>query len=132
MKLPFIAFFLSLASLHMQGQAQLLITEVSADQGISDFMGGSCDWLEIINSSEENGIDVLRSKIKQFASTVSLNGGKYKVVILDEADYLNAQSTQPALRGFIEEFSSNCRFIFTCNFKNRIIEPTRRDCKKST
>jgi DNA polymerase III delta prime subunit len=57
-----------------------------------------------------------------------LNGGKYKVVILDEADYLNAQSTQPALRGFIEEFSSNCRFILTCNFKNRIIEPLHSRC----
>lgn len=82
----------------------------------------------LINSSEENGIDVLRSKIKQFASTVSLHGGKYKVVILDEADYLNAQSTQPALRGFIEEFSANCRFILTCNFKNRIIEPLHSRC----
>jgi DNA polymerase III delta prime subunit len=82
----------------------------------------------LINSSEENGIDVLRSKIKQFASTVSLQGGKYKVVILDEADYLNAQSTQPALRGFIEEFSANCRFILTCNFKNRIIEPLHSRC----
>lgn len=79
------------------------------------------DWI-LINGSEEGGIDVLRNKIKQFASTVSLNGG-YKVVILDEADYLNAQSTQPALRGFIEEFSNNCRFILTCNFKNRLIEP---------
>ena len=82
----------------------------------------------LINSSEESGIDVLRSKIKQFASTVSLHGGRYKVVILDEADYLNAQSTQPALRGFIEEFSSNCRFILTCNFKNRIIEPLHSRC----
>ena len=82
----------------------------------------------LINSSEESGIDVLRSKIKQFASTVSLHGGKYKVVILDEADYLNPQSTQPALRGFIEEFSSNCRFILTCNFKNRIIEPLHSRC----
>jgi len=79
------------------------------------------DWI-LINGSEEGGIDVLRNKIKQFASTVSLSGG-YKVVILDEADYLNAQSTQPALRGFIEEFSNNCRFILTCNFKNRLIEP---------
>lgn len=79
------------------------------------------DWI-LINGSEEGGIDVLRNKIKQFASTVSLAGG-YKVVILDEADYLNAQSTQPALRGFIEEFSNNCRFILTCNFKNRLIEP---------
>ena len=76
----------------------------------------------MINGSEEGGIDVLRNKIKNFASTVSLSGGK-KVVILDEADYLNPQSTQPALRGFIEEFHANCRFILTCNFKNRIIEP---------
>ena len=81
----------------------------------------------IINGSEESGIDVLRTKIKQFASTVSLQGGT-KVVILDEADYLNPQSTQPALRGFIEEFHKNCRFIFTCNFKNRIIEPLHSRC----
>ena len=63
-----------------------------------------------INGSEESGIDTLRTKIKNFASTVSLSGGK-KVVILDEADYLNPQSTQPAMRGFIEEFHKNCRFI---------------------
>ena len=81
----------------------------------------------IINGSEESGIDTLRNKIKQFASSVSLEGG-YKVVILDEADYLNPQSTQPALRGFIEEFSANCRFILTCNFKNRIIEPLHSRC----
>ena len=81
----------------------------------------NCDWV-MINGSEEGGIDVLRNKIRNFASTVSLSGGK-KVVILDEADYLNPQSTQPALRGFIEEFHKNCRFILTCNFKNRLIEP---------
>jgi len=81
----------------------------------------------VINGSEEGNIDTLRGKIKQFASTVSLSGG-YKVVILDEADYLNPQSTQPALRGFIEEFSNNCRFILTCNFKNRIIEPLHSRC----
>mgnify|MGYP006275442613 FL=1 len=80
-----------------------------------------------INGSEESGIDILRSKIKNFASSVSLTDAK-KVVILDEADYLNANSTQPALRGFIEEFSNNCRFIFTCNFKNRIIEPLHSRC----
>lgn len=80
-----------------------------------------------INGSEESGIDVLRSKIKNFASSVSLTDSK-KVVILDEADYLNPNSTQPALRGFIEEFSNNCRFIFTCNFKNRIIEPLHSRC----
>ena len=81
----------------------------------------------LINGSEESGIDVLRNKIKNFASTVSLAGGT-KVVILDEADYLNPQSTQPALRGFIEEFSKNCRFIFTCNFANRIIAPLHSRC----
>ena len=81
----------------------------------------------LINGSEEGNIDTLRSKVKSFASTVSLQGG-YKVVILDEADYLNPQSTQPALRGFIEEFANNCRFILTCNFKNRIIEPLHSRC----
>ena len=85
-----------------------------------------CDYI-LINGSEEGNIDTLRTKIKQFASSVSLQGG-YKVVILDEADYLNPQSTQPALRGFIEEFSKNCRFILTCNFKNRIIEPLHSRC----
>ena len=86
----------------------------------------SRDYL-LINGSEEGNIDTLRTKIKSFASTVSLQGGQ-KVVILDEADYLNPQSTQPALRGFIEEFHKNCRFIFTCNFKNRIIEPLHSRC----
>ena len=81
----------------------------------------------MINGSEERNIDTLRVKIKSFASTVSLSGGP-KIVILDEADYLNPQSTQPALRGFIEEFSKNCRFIFTCNYKNRIISPLHSRC----
>ena len=80
-----------------------------------------------INASEDGGIDTLRTRIRQFASAVSLSGSA-KVVILDEADYLNPQSTQPALRGFIEEFSSNCRFILTCNFKHRIIEPLHSRC----
>tara|TARA_B110000305_G_scaffold240738_1_gene312293 strand:+ start:3595 stop:4530 length:936 start_codon:yes stop_codon:yes gene_type:complete len=90
-----------------------------------------CDELGIdyiiVNGSEEGNIETLRGKIKRFASSVSLSGG-YKCVILDEADYLNPQSTQPALRGFIEEFSDNCRFILTCNFKNRIIEPLHSRC----
>ena len=81
----------------------------------------------MINGSEESGIDVLRTKIKNFASTVSLHGGR-KYVILDEADYLNPQSTQPALRGFIEEFHKNCGFIFTCNYKNRLIPPLHSRC----
>jgi len=78
------------------------------------------DYIMINGSDEGRLIDTLRTKIKNFASTVSLQGGP-KVVILDEADYISAESVQPALRGFIEEFSSNCRFIFTCNYKNRII-----------
>jgi len=85
-----------------------------------------CDYI-VINGSDESGIDVLRNKIKNYASSVSLAGGR-KVIIIDEADYLNANSTQPALRGAIEEFSSNCSFIFTCNFKNRIIDPIHSRC----
>ena len=81
----------------------------------------------MINGSEESGIDVLRTKIKNFASTSSLEGGR-KYVIIDEADYLNPQSTQPALRGFIEEFHKNCGFILTCNYRNRIIEPLHSRC----
>jgi len=76
----------------------------------------------IINASESGNIDTLRTTIRDFAATVSLTGRR-KVVILDEADYLNANSTQPALRGFMEEFSANCAFILTCNFKNKIIAP---------
>jgi DNA polymerase III delta prime subunit len=85
-----------------------------------------CDHI-VINGSDESGIDVLRNKIKNYASTVSLTGGR-KVIIIDEADYLNPNSTQPALRGAIEEFASNCSFIFTCNFKNRIIAPIHSRC----
>jgi DNA polymerase III delta prime subunit len=85
-----------------------------------------CDYI-IINGSDESGIDVLRNKIKNYASSVSLMGGR-KVIIIDEADYLNPNSTQPALRGAIEEFASNCSFIFTCNFKNRIIDPIHSRC----
>ena len=81
----------------------------------------------MINGSEESGIDVLRTKIKNFASTVSLEGGR-KYIILDEADYLNPQSTQPPLRGFMEEFHKNCGFILTCNYKNRLIEPLHSRC----
>lgn len=84
------------------------------------------DYL-MINASDEGNIDTLRGKIKQFATTVSLHGG-HKVVILDEADYLNAQSTQPALRGAMESYSNNCRFILTANFKNRIIAPLHSRC----
>ena len=85
-----------------------------------------CDYI-IINGSMNGNIDTLRNEILNFASSVSLSGGR-KYVILDEADYLNPNSTQPALRNFMEEFSKNCGFILTCNFKNRIIEPLHSRC----
>jgi DNA polymerase III delta prime subunit len=85
-----------------------------------------CDYI-VINGSDESGIDTFRVKIKNYASSLSFKGGR-KVVILDEADYLNPNSTQPALRNAIEEFASNCSFIFTCNYKNRIIEPLQSRC----
>jgi DNA polymerase III delta prime subunit len=81
----------------------------------------------MINGSDESGIDVFRTKIKDFASSMSFTGGR-KVIIIDEADYLNPNSTQPALRNAMEEFASNCSFIFTCNFKNRIIDPLHSRC----
>jgi DNA polymerase III delta prime subunit len=113
------------------GELQNMLFTGTAGTGKTTVAKALCKELGVdyimINGSEEGNIDTLRGKIKQFASTVSLTGG-YKVVILDEADYLNPQSTQPALRGFIEEFANNCRFILTCNFKNRIIEPLHSRC----
>lgn len=118
-------------SIKETGELQNMMFTGGAGVGKTTVARALCNELELdyimVNGSEEGNIDTLRTKIKQFASTVSLQGG-YKVVILDEADYLNAQSTQPALRGFIEEFSQNCRFILTCNFKNRIIEPLHSRC----
>ena len=84
-----------------------------------------CDYL-VINGSDENGVDTIRVKIKSYASSMSLLGGR-KVIIIDEADYLTANA-QAILRASIEEFSGNCSFIFTCNFKNRIIDPIHSRC----
>ena len=113
------------------GEIPNMLLSGTAGLGKTTVARAICNELDLdyilINASESGNIDTLRGKIKQFASTISLQGG-YKVVILDEADYLNAQSTQPALRGFIEEFSANCRFILTCNFKNKIIEPLHSRC----
>ena len=113
------------------GELPNMLFAGSAGLGKTTVAKALCNELELdylfINGSEEGNIDTLRTKIKQFASSISLHGG-YKVVILDEADYLNPQSTQPALRGFIEEFANNCRFLLTCNFKNRIIEPLHSRC----
>ena len=79
------------------------------------------DYL-VVNGSQETGIDLLRVKLENYCSSVSLIGTR-KVVIIDEADYLNPQSTQPALRGFIERFAENCSFVFTCNYLHRLIDP---------
>ena len=113
------------------GEGQNLLLAGGAGCGKTTIAKALCSELDtafiMINCSEDGNIDTLRTKIRNFASTVSLSGSK-KIVILDEFDYSNAQSTQPALRGFIEEFSENCRFILTCNFKNRIIEPLHSRC----
>jgi len=86
----------------------------------------NADYIIINGSDEGRQIDTLRNKIKNFASTVSFNTeSKHKVVIIDEADYINAESVQPALRNFIETFYKNCRFILTCNYPYKFIEPLR-------
>jgi len=122
------SYFVSLVE---KGEIQNMLFCGSAGTGKTTIARALCEQLNcdyiLINGSEESGIDVLRNKIRQFASTVSFSGG-IKVVILDEADYLNPNSTQPALRGFIEEFAGNCRFIFTCNYKNRIIPALHSRC----
>ena len=91
----------------------------AASNAILTELGCEALW---INASLENGIDTLRGKISKFASSGSLDG-ELKYIVLDEADYLNANSTQPALRGFLDEFSDNCRFILTGNYKEKLIEP---------
>lgn len=102
----------------------------SAGVGKTTVAKAMCDEIGInhliINSSEERGIDTLRTKIKSYASTVSLTGGR-KIIILDEADYLTPEA-QAALRGMIEQFSNNCTFIFTCNFKSRLIDALHSRC----
>jgi replication factor C small subunit len=84
-----------------------------------------CDYM-VINGSDESGIDTFRNKIKTYASSMSLSGGR-KVIIIDEADYLTPNA-QAAFRNAIEEFASNCSFIFTCNYKNKLIEPLHSRC----
>jgi DNA polymerase III delta prime subunit len=113
------------------GSAQNLLLCGPAGTGKTSVARALCNDIDaeyiLINCSEDGNIDTLRTKIRSFASSVSLNGNS-KVVILDEFDYSNANSIQPALRGAIEEFASNCRFIMTCNYKNRIISPIHSRC----
>lgn len=100
------------------------VGKTTAAKAMLDEIGA--DYI-VINGSMNGNIDTLRTEIKDFASTISFSSTR-KYVILDEADYLNPQSTQPALRNFMEEFSKNCGFILTCNFRNRIIEPLQSRC----
>lgn len=109
-----------------KGQVPNMILAGGPGMGKTTVAIAMCEELGLdyimINGSKENNIDTLRTKIVGYASSVSLMGGR-KVIIVDEADYLNPNSTQPAFRGVIEEFSGNCSFIFTCNYKNKLIEP---------
>jgi DNA polymerase III delta prime subunit len=107
-----------------KGEPQNLLFSGSAGVGKTTVAKALCNEMD----SDWIIIDTLRTKIRHFASTVSLQGDKKKVVILDEFDYSNANSIQPALRGAIEEFANNCRFILTCNYKSRIIEPIHSRC----
>lgn len=84
-----------------------------------------CDYM-VLNGSDENGVDTIRFKVKNYASSMSFSGGR-KVIIIDEADYLTPNA-QAILRNAIEEFSINCSFIFTCNYKSKIIEPIHSRC----
>lgn len=115
-----------------RGEPQNLLLSGSAGTGKTTVAKALCNEFNadhiMINCSEDGNIDTLRTKIRQFASTVSFSGDRKKIVILDEFDYSNAQSIQPALRGAIEEFANNCRFIITCNYKSRIIEPIHSRC----
>ena len=117
-----------------KGDVPNLLLSGTAGTGKTTVAKALCNELDLdvmmINGSDEGrSIDVVRNQIKNFASTVSLSEtNKPKVVIIDEADYMSAESVQPALRSFIEQFSNNCRFIFTCNYKNKIIPALHSRC----
>lgn len=115
-----------------QGEIPNLILSGSSGVGKTTVAKAMIDELDcdhmLINGSLRGNIDTLRNDIHSFASTVSLMTDRRKYVILDEADYLNAQSTQPALRNFMEEYASNCGFVLTCNTPSRIIKPLQSRC----
>ena len=85
------------------------------------------DFLMVNGSDEGRSIDIVRTTLNQFCSSVSMTGNR-KAIIMDEADYMNADSVQPALRGFIEKFGNNVSFLFTCNYPSRIIDPIHSRC----
>ena len=87
----------------------------------------STDYLMVNGSDEGRSIDTVRTTLTQFCSSVSMTGNR-KAIIMDEADYMNPDSVQPALRGFIEKFGNNVSFLFTCNYRNRIIDPIHSRC----
>ena len=114
------------------GEMPHLLLSGSAGTGKTTVAKALCneldfDFLFLNGSNEGRSIDTVRTTIAKYASTVSLTG-KLKVVFIDEADYMNPDSVQPALRALIEEFSHNCRFIMTCNYPNRIMEAIRSRC----
>ena len=117
-----------------QGEIPNLLLSGTAGTGKTTVAKALCnelgaDYIVINGSDEGRQIDTLRNKIKNFASTMSLEeGSNHKVVIIDEADYMNADSVQPALRNFLETFHNNCRFIFTCNYSSKIIPPLHSRC----
>ena len=123
----------TLSDLTKDGKVPNLLLSGSAGVGKTTVARALCeqtnsDYIIINGSDEGRMIDTLRTKMTQFCSTISLTGGSRKVVIIDDADYSNPDSVQPAMRGFIEKFAENCSFIFTCNYKNRIIEPIHSRC----
>jgi len=114
------------------GSVPNLLLHGSAGTGKTTSALAMCDEMGIdylyINASLEGNIDTLRVRITQFASSKSMLQSGRKMVILDEGDYMSKAKFQPALRGFMQDYSKNCGFIITCNYKQKILEPLRSRC----